>query len=128
MRDPCSDPNPRQVSWTVRVTNRGNIASPLFPNNFMPWCDAQLLQTGIVPEYGRGNWESPLDGLRFTGLPSIQPESASSGLRQFDFAVTGYRILCGAFLGTQYIKAEFFCDQCNGASNWNQKAIEITLP
>lgn len=122
IRNPCHL-LPRLVSWTVRVTNVGNFASPNFSSS------PCLLQTGIVPQPGQGAWGSPLDGLRFSGIPSLQPITASSGLRQFDFTVTGYRILCGAFLGTQYIKAEFFCDQCNpGQNNYARKSVQIRLP
>ena len=99
------------------MTNIKNYISP--PFNSSP-C---LLQTGILPQPGSANWNgTPLDGLRYWPVPSLAPGASTN------FVVSGYRILCGAFVGTQYVKAGFFCDPNSLGNTTDERPIQIVLP
>lgn len=103
------------TNWRVQVLNAGNVPTPNV-----------CCITGIGLNSGAGNWGSNLGIFNFT-TPNIAPGATWT----YDVAGSGlYWINCGAFLTTQYIKAEIHysagCFDLYTAGNYAQRSISIT--
>src|SRR5207253_1740380 len=99
------------VTWTVRVTNAGNVLS-----------DNVCFVSGIGLYPGAGHWGANL-GL-FNGWSGQIPPG-----QHRDISVGTYQVWCNALLGTQYIKAEI--NYLNGCfdnytvGNYAERSIQI---
>ncbi|MBI3868724.1 MAG: hypothetical protein HY299_09355 [Verrucomicrobia bacterium] len=104
----------QHVGWVIRVTNKGSFVSPNV-----------CFLTGVVPQSGPQQWNTPFQILNF------QTKMLRPGESQL-FPVTDYVILCNAPLGRLYTKVETLTIPTFGCSmdfltngNWDEKPIQI---
>ncbi|HWX21143.1 MAG TPA: SGNH/GDSL hydrolase family protein [Candidatus Binatia bacterium] len=99
------------TDWVVRATNAGNTLS-----------DNVCFISGIGLYSGAGNWAANL-GLSNGWTGQIPPG------QYHEIPVNNYQVGCGAFPGTQYIKAEINyaagCNDIYSAGNYAEQSVQV---